>query len=488
MKSIRHYCLTWVLLAAMLASPFAAAATQHDYEIATADANTGVTFRAAVNAALQALASLTSGVTEPSVTYAYQLWADEDNDLLKIRNAANTAWVTIGKLSETYLGLASLAAQNEFTATQKLDGDALLLRFKDTGASGEEWAIRSDGGTFEIVKNTGTEGSPTWTVQTSIDVNALRVGDGTAADIRLIANNNAATKPEIRYQNSSSKWQYSNDGAAFSDLGIEASAVFVPVRQTVLSSAVDASGYANFISIGSGLAVNIDGTPTPVRIAFSAGFGANGALNYVGTIDSDTSISSLAANTTNYLFAERDSGTGAVTLGKVSVAPVYSYAAPSHAANQYWFSIPEMVMYLSNGTDTWTAKQVVFIGEAVTDGSTVTIVVNYALRGEYRKRQACPAASSWLSMNHNIGVLPAYENVNLICTSTEYGYAVGQTAAGAAINDNSNVQATLSTLKTRNLAQFAFGYYLVILRATDLLFSNITPAKWDIEFVFKRGW
>lgn len=403
MKTIKHL-ITWLLVAGVLMGPAIAGAAQHDYEIATADANTGVTFREAVNAALQALASLSSGATEPATTYAYQLWADTGGDLLKIRNAANDAWVTIGKLSGVYLGLASLSAQNDFTASQKLDGDALLLRLKDTGASGEEWAIRSDGGNFEVVKNTGTEGTPTWTVQVRIDVNALRVGDGTAADIRLIANNNAATKPEIRYSNTGSKWQYSNDGSAFSDLGIEASAVFAPVRQTVLSAAVDANGYPNFISVGSGLAVNIDGTPTPIRIAFAAGFGANGALNYIGTIDSDTSISSLAAGATNYLYAERNTETGAVTLGKVSVAPIYSYAAPSHAANQYWFSIPEMVMYLSNGTDTWTAKQVVFLGEAVTDGSSVTSVVNYALRGTYDSGWFSVSASSSYSKNHNIGV------------------------------------------------------------------------------------
>ncbi len=63
------------------------------------------------------------------------------------------------------LGLASLAASNEFNATQHLDGDALLWRFRDTGASGKEWGIRSDGGNLEICENTGTEGSPTWTVR-----------------------------------------------------------------------------------------------------------------------------------------------------------------------------------------------------------------------------------------------------------------------------------------------------------------------------------
>lgn len=278
MKRIRHY-LTWALLALILAGPFGAAASQHDYEITTADANTGVTFREAVNAALQALASLSSGASAPTTTYAYQLWADTGNDLLKIRNAANDAWITIGKLSGIYLGLASVSAQNEFTATQKLDGDALLLRMKDTGASGEEWAICSDGGNFEIVKNTNTEESPTWTVQARIDVNVLRIGNATASDIRVIANNNAATKPEIRYQNSSSKWQYSNDGSLFADIGSGGNAVKVPVRQTVLSAAIDANGYANFISAGTGLAANIAATSTPIRIAFAAGFDENGAID-----------------------------------------------------------------------------------------------------------------------------------------------------------------------------------------------------------------
>ena len=488
MLRIKHI-MTWLLVAAMLMGPAIAGAAQHDYEITTADANTGVTFRADVNAALQALASLSSGATAPSTTYAFQLWADTGNDQLKIRNAANDAWITVGRLSSIYLGLASLSAQNDFTATQKIKGDALLLRIKDTGASGEEWAIRSDGGIFEIVKNTGTEGSPTWTVQSSLDVNAVRLGDGTASDIRIVANNNAATKPEIRYQNSTSKWQYSNDGASFSDLGIEASAVFVPVRQTVLSSVIDASGYANFISAGAGLAVNIDGTPTPIRIAFAAGFGTSGAIDYVGSIDSDTSISSLATSTTNFLFAERNSGTGAVTLGKVSVAPVYSYAAPSHAANQYWFSIPAMKMYLSNGSDTWTEKQVVFLGEAVTDGASVTSVINYALCGEYRSRVACPAASTFAIFNHNIGMIPDVDTIKLINTSAEYGYDFETTALNPITIDSSSNRGGFQLSKTKNVATFDYAAYINVVSLSNHTITNsITYTKWDLEVFLKRGW
>lgn len=82
-----------LLLTVLLALPLHAA--QHDFDITTADANTGTTFRAAVNAALQALATLSSGATEPASPYAYQLWADTASGKLKIRNAANNGWVNL---------------------------------------------------------------------------------------------------------------------------------------------------------------------------------------------------------------------------------------------------------------------------------------------------------------------------------------------------------------------------------------------------------
>jgi hypothetical protein len=192
---------------------------QHDYDITTADANTGATVRAAINAALKALATLNEGADEPTTTFPNMLWPDLTNNLLKRRNPANTAWITMGTLSDIYLGLAATFAENSFTQSQQIEGDALLLRLNDTGASGEEWAVRSDGGNLEIVLNTGTESAPVWTVQARIDVNALRIGNGTSADIDIVANNDAGNKPRLRYQAAGSKWQYSNDGVTFYDIG-----------------------------------------------------------------------------------------------------------------------------------------------------------------------------------------------------------------------------------------------------------------------------
>jgi hypothetical protein len=75
--------------------------SQHDYDITTADANTGITLRAAINAALQALASNNSGIAPPTVTYAYQFWVDTSTatPTLNQRNADNTTWIPLFQLS-----------------------------------------------------------------------------------------------------------------------------------------------------------------------------------------------------------------------------------------------------------------------------------------------------------------------------------------------------------------------------------------------------
>jgi hypothetical protein len=77
---------------------------QHDYNIANQSA---AQLRADLNNALAAIVSNNSGAAEPSVTYAYQPWADTTTGLLKIRNAANNGWLTVGSLADTGLGLLS---------------------------------------------------------------------------------------------------------------------------------------------------------------------------------------------------------------------------------------------------------------------------------------------------------------------------------------------------------------------------------------------
>lgn len=66
--------------------------------------------------------------------------------------------------------------ENEFTAHQKMRGDAKIWRFLDTGASGKEWGLRSDGGNFEFLENTGSEAVPVWTMRFVIRAGGTDVG------------------------------------------------------------------------------------------------------------------------------------------------------------------------------------------------------------------------------------------------------------------------------------------------------------------------
>jgi hypothetical protein len=66
--------------------------SQHDYVIENQD---GASFRSDINNALAAVVSLNSGLTEPAAPFAFMLWQDTTAGVLKQRNAANSAWVTL---------------------------------------------------------------------------------------------------------------------------------------------------------------------------------------------------------------------------------------------------------------------------------------------------------------------------------------------------------------------------------------------------------
>lgn len=211
-----------------------AAAGQHDFDITTADANTGLTFRQAVNAALQALATNSSGSTAPSNPYPYMFWADTTANKLKMRNGGNTTWIDIGDLDLNNLGMLYAGGTNVFTYDQKLKGAAKIWRFIDTSVGGNEWGIRSSGSKFEILENTATsnpEDYPAWTVRGSFSAtattttgdfsasgNTITFGDGAAGNKRILANNADTNKPEIRFNDTAKAWEFSNNGSQFSGL------------------------------------------------------------------------------------------------------------------------------------------------------------------------------------------------------------------------------------------------------------------------------
>ena len=75
------------------------------------DNGTGAQVRGAINDILESLRTLNSASGDPSGTAnlaAFQPHIDSDTNLLKIRNAANSAFITLGNVSQTNLGLLPL--------------------------------------------------------------------------------------------------------------------------------------------------------------------------------------------------------------------------------------------------------------------------------------------------------------------------------------------------------------------------------------------
>ena len=79
---------------------------EHDYVIANQN---GANTRSDLNNALAAIVSNNSKASAPTTTYAYMWWADTANDILKQRNGADSAWISILTLS-TGAPLGALAA------------------------------------------------------------------------------------------------------------------------------------------------------------------------------------------------------------------------------------------------------------------------------------------------------------------------------------------------------------------------------------------
>jgi hypothetical protein len=160
----------------------------HDYIISNAS---GAAVRADLNNALAAIATNNSSATEPTTTYAYQWWADTGSSptVMKLRNAANSAWITLFQLDGEW---SNIAFENGTAA-------APSIYFKDSGTDtgfyspGANQVGISTGGTSALVVDS-----------------SQRVGIGTTSPTRQLSLF-ASTAPVIQFINSTTG-STANDG------------------------------------------------------------------------------------------------------------------------------------------------------------------------------------------------------------------------------------------------------------------------------------
>ena len=72
--------------------------SQHDYNIANDDA---ADVRTDLNNVFSAIATMNSGDSAPSTTFANMLWYKTDTNILYMRNEANTGWIELARLDQT---------------------------------------------------------------------------------------------------------------------------------------------------------------------------------------------------------------------------------------------------------------------------------------------------------------------------------------------------------------------------------------------------
>ena len=138
--------------------------SQHDMNIA----NQGFpAFRADLNNALAALASTSAADTEPSTIFANQLWMDTANNILKVRNEADDAWINLATFDQTtnavtYIDGVELAkvivsdAVQTFTAAQR----GAVATLSETATIAVDLAL-SNNFTVTLTGTATTVGAPT---------------------------------------------------------------------------------------------------------------------------------------------------------------------------------------------------------------------------------------------------------------------------------------------------------------------------------------
>ena len=115
----------------------------HDYIV---DNQNGANFRSDLNNALAAIVSNNSSATAPTTTYAFMWWADTANDILKQRNAADSAWISILTLS-TGAPLGTLSSSLLSGALPAISGANLTGLPAGGITEADQWRLSTDRGT-----------------------------------------------------------------------------------------------------------------------------------------------------------------------------------------------------------------------------------------------------------------------------------------------------------------------------------------------------
>jgi hypothetical protein len=299
----------------------------HDYIISNAS---GAAVRADLNNALAAIATNNSSATAPTTTYAYQWWADTGSSptVMKLRNAANSAWITLFQL----------------------DGEWSLIPFENGTAAAPSIYFK-DSGTDTGIFSPGTD----------------QVGITTGGSVRLTTSTTAFT--------GTLPWQGQNGTAAAPALSFSGDP-----NTGIYNVGADQLG----ISTNGTLRFDVSTTATTSTLPVVHPLGAVGTPSITFTGDLNTGIYSPAADTLAFVEggaeAARIDSSGRLLVGTSSASTI----GPSVTATaQVEGGSTTSLSIFSNANDTGGAYVVLGKSRGATVGSNTIVNSGDELGGIY---------------------------------------------------------------------------------------------------------
>ena len=163
------------------------------------------------------------------------------------------------------------------------------------------------------------------------------------------------------------------------------------VPYSVSSGAIDANGYASFISKADNSTVTIQATTTNIVLIYPD--------SSQETILTDQNVASIADSSTTIFIKEKNNDTVQKATGVTE-----SYQAPSGGSDgDYWLQISvKPYKSFKKISGVWTETQFVKLGEATKTGGTLGTPISYAFNGISILSQVL-AVSNTYTLNHNLG-------------------------------------------------------------------------------------
>jgi microcystin-dependent protein len=215
------------------------------------------------------------------------------------------------------------------------------------------------------------------------------------------------------------------------------------VRNCVQTGPQGSAGEPTHVSgANASSTVTINGSPTPIRLSFAAGFDVKGPVDYHGeiTTDSTVNVGSIAGTSAVYIYAKRITD-GTITT-HASVGPfINSRVEPDLADRKFWYN-PSTSRWLEWTTDfggSWATIQLVIMARVTRNqGSNVNEVYPYQYNESNETDSLVPAGTvvamhcdpsaipmGWLAANgayvSRTTYAKLYERLG-----TSYGSATGQ--------------------------------------------------------------